>query len=58
MSLIYLMTPIHSTKDQNTLRRIIQGYIYTLAIKIHIKEKTFSCLIFTVILETFAKSGE
>ena len=34
------MTPIDSTNDQNTMRRVIYGYIYTLRIKIPIKEKT------------------
>ena len=35
------MTPTDSTNDQNTILRI--------------KEKTRNCLIFSVILETFAK---
>ena len=39
--IIYLMTPTDSTNDQNTILRI--------------KEKTRNCLIFSVILETFAK---
>ena len=34
------MTPIDSTNDQNTVRRVIYGYSYTLTIKIRIKEKT------------------
>ena len=34
------MTAIDSTNDQNTMRRVIQGYIYTSTIKICIKENT------------------
>ena len=34
------MTPVDSTNDQNPVRRVVEGYIYTLTIKIRIKEKT------------------
>ena len=34
------MIPIDSTNDQNTMRRVIEGYIYTLTTKISIKEKS------------------
>ena len=34
------MTPIDSTNDQNTVRRVIYGFMYTLMTKIRIKEKT------------------
>ena len=34
------MTTIDSTNDQNTMCRVIYGYIYTLRIKIRITEKT------------------
>ena len=33
------MIPIDSTNDQNTMHRVIKGYIYTLTINICIKEK-------------------
>ena len=39
------------------MRLVIYGYIYTLAIKLRLKEKTWNCLTFTVILETFPKFG-
>ena len=34
------MTPIDSTNDQNTMRKIIYGYIHILTIKVRIKDKT------------------
>ena len=34
------MTPINSTNDQGTIPRVILGCIYTLTIKIRIKEET------------------
>ena len=34
------MTPIDSTNYQNTVRRVIYDYSYTLTMKIRIKEKT------------------
>ena len=37
------------------MSKIIWGYIYTQTIEIHIKDKTWKILIFTLILETFAK---
>ena len=40
ISFIFLTTPIDSANDENTMRRVILGYIYTLTIKIPIKEKT------------------
>ena len=58
ISFIFLTTPIDSANDENTMRRVILGYIYTLTIKIPIKEKTWNCLIFIVILETFTKFVE
>ena len=33
------MTPIDSTNDQNTVRRVILDYMHTLTIKLHINEK-------------------
>ena len=45
------MTPTDFTNDQT------KGYIYTLTNKIRIKQKTSNCLIFIVMLETFAKFG-
>ena len=43
--LIYLTNSIDFTYYQNTLRRVIWGYIYTFSIKIRIKDK----------IETWAK---
>ena len=34
------MTPINSINDQNTMRRVIYGFMYTLMTKTRIKEKT------------------
>ena len=34
------MAPTDSANDQNTIRRVLLGYIRTLSIKIRIKEKT------------------
>ena len=51
------MTTTDSTNYQNTMRRVIYGYIYTLTIKIHIKEKTWNCFVPIVITEKFAKIG-
>ena len=39
------------------MRGIIWGYIYTLSIKIHIKDNTWNVIIFTTIQETLAKFG-
>ena len=49
------MTPIDFTDNQNIMRRVIWGYIYTLMIHIPIYEKTWNFPIFTVTLETFAR---
>ena len=35
-----LMTPVDFTDDENTMSRVMLGYIYTFMIKIHINEKT------------------
>ena len=35
---VKFLSHIDSTNDQNTMRRLILGYIYTLTIKIHIKK--------------------
>ena len=51
------MNAIDSTNDQNTMGRVIQGYIYTLTTKMRIKGKTSNCLIFNVIIQKFAKFG-
>ena len=50
---LYLMAPV----DQNIIRRAISSYIYTLKIKIHVKDNTSNFIIFTIILETFANLG-
>ena len=34
------MVPIDFINDQNTMRKVICGYIYMLKIKIHIKDNT------------------
>ena len=60
MSKIYcthLVAPIDFTNDQNTIRRVFWGYIYTSKIKIHVKVNTWDFIIFTVILERFGKIG-
>lgn len=36
---IYLLIPFDSTNDQNSMRRVTSGYIYTLKIQLDIKEK-------------------
>ena len=38
ISLIYWTTPINFTNDQNTMHRVIWGYIYTFTIKIRKKK--------------------
>ena len=53
------MAPIDFTNVQKTIRIIIWGYIYTLKIKMHIKNDTWNFIIFTTTLETFVKlSGQ
>ena len=37
---ICVMLHIDFTNDQNTMRRAIRGYIYTLKIKIYVKDNT------------------
>ena len=50
------MTSIDTSNDENTMRRIIYGYKYSLKIKICMENKTTqNCLTSTVILETFGK---
>ena len=34
--------------DQNTMCRAILGYIYTLKIRVHIKDKTWNLIIFSI----------
>ena len=51
------MNAIDSTNDQNAMGRVIQGYIYTITIKIRIKGKTSNGLIFNVIIQKIAKIG-
>ena len=50
------MTPIDFTNDQNTIRRVIYGYMHTINQTTH-QRQTLNCRIFTVILEKFAKFG-
>ena len=40
ISSLYLATPIDFTDDQNNVRKVIWGYIYTLTIRIRIKDET------------------
>ena len=49
ISFMHLMAPILFTNSQNTMRRVIWGYIY--------KNKTWNSFIFTIMLKTFAKFG-
>ena len=48
------MAPIDFTNNQNTIRGIIWGYIYTFKIEIHIKDHSWDIPIFTIILEITA----
>ena len=42
----------------NNMLRVVSDYIYTLTTKVHIKQKTSNCLIFTIIPGIFAKFEE
>ena len=46
----YLMTPIDFHNDQNTMHRVIWGYIYRLTIETRIKDKTWNSFIFTTVV--------
>ena len=52
-----LMAPIGFTNDQNTMRGVIWGYIYTLNIYMHIEDNTWNVIIFTIIQDTSTKLG-
>ena len=51
------MAAIDFTYNYYTIRRVIQGYIYTLTTKIRTKEKTRNCLFVIVITENLPKFG-
>ena len=53
--LIYLLVPIDFTNHQNTMCRVIWGYIYTLKIKTRVEEKTWIVIIFTIMNKEFEK---
>ena len=42
------MAPINFINYQNTMRRVMCGYIYTLKIEMQIKDNTWNCIILTV----------
>ena len=53
----YLMSSLDFTNDQNTMRGVCRGYIYTLIIKIRTEDNTSYIITFTVLQDTFAKLG-
>ena len=53
----YLMSSLDFTNDQNTMRGVCRGYIYTLNIKIRTEDNTSYIITFTISQDTFAKLG-
>ena len=53
----YLMSSHDFTNDQNTMRGVCRGYIYTLNIKIRTEYNTSYIITLTVLQYTFAKLG-
>ena len=51
------MVRIDFNHDQNTMRRVTCNSIYTLRIKIRIKENISNFVIFIIIQETLSKFG-
>ena len=49
------MAPFDFTNDQNTLRGVIWGCIYTLNSNMRIEDNTGNFIIFNIIQDTFAK---
>ena len=51
------MSSLDFTNDQNTMRGVCRGYIYTLNIKIRTEDNTSYIITFTISQDTFAKLG-
>ena len=51
------MSSLDFTNDQNTMRGVCRGYIYTLNIKIRTEDNTSYIITFTILQNTFAKLG-
>lgn len=54
---MYLMAPTDFTNDQNTIHKVIWGYIYTFKINVYTKDKTWNSIFFAKIQKTFTKLG-